>query len=195
VNRHHLAGASGEITESRARLLYGRATDLDGLRARWTALRSDAIAGVAGVTTAGDWWGVLRHPIDATPPPPDDAFAACFAAVPLVLDSPDPQLLLAGSPAPGAGFIQIMRARVPDRVGWTAADEVAIPRYAAARPDFLGTLRVWHGDRLTVVDSFSSEAEARAGEQRGAAPDDQPVYDAWFAFLSEVEWHDLTAPW
>jgi hypothetical protein len=195
VNRHHLTGASGEITESTARLLHGRPTDLDGLRARWTALRSAALTGAAGVTTAGDWWGVLHHSTDATPPPPDEAFAACFAAPPLVLDSADPQLLLAGSPAPGAGFIQIMRARVPDRAGWTAADVVAIPRYAAARPDFLGTLRVWHGDRLTVVDSFSSEAEARAGEKRGAAPDDQPLYEAWFAHLSEVEWHDLTAPW
>jgi hypothetical protein len=167
------------------RLLHGRPTDLDALRTRWTALRADAGAGVAGVTSAGTWWGVLRNPAGAVPPPPELA----------VLDSADVQLLLAGSPAPGAGFIQIMRARVTDRGGWSAADAVAVPLFAAARPDFLGTLRVWHGDRLTVVDSFSSEAEARAGEARGATPAEQAAYDAWFGFLTDVEWHDLTAPW
>jgi len=175
------------------RLLYGRPTDLDVLRARWTELRADAIAGVAGVTTAGDWWGVLRHPIDAAPPTPD--LATCLAAAPTVLDSADVQLLLAGAPAPGAGFVQIMRARVRDRAGWAAADAAAIPLFAAARQDFLGTLRVWQGDLLTVVDSFSSEAQARAGEARGASPEEKPAYDAWFSFLSDVEWHDLTAPW
>jgi hypothetical protein len=177
------------------RLLHGRPRAGGDLRAQWAALRAAADHGVAGLTATGDWWGVLRHPVDATPPPPDDAFTACFEAPPTRLDSPDVQLLLAGSPAPGAGFLQIMRARVHDRIGWCAADEVAVPLFVRARPDFLGTLRVWHGDLLTVVDSFSSEADARAGEQRGADPAEQAAYDAWFGHLRDVEWHDLTAPW
>src|SRR5436853_1427557 len=110
-----------------ARLLYGRPTDLDVLRVQWSALRADAIAGVAGMTTAGDWWGVLRHPTNAVPPTPD--LATCLAAAPMVLDSTDVQLLLAGSPAPGAGFIQVMRARVRDRAGWATADAAAIPLF------------------------------------------------------------------
>jgi len=178
-----------------ARLLHGRPHDGVDLRAQWAGLRAAASSGVAGLTADGEWWGVLRHPADATPAPPNGAFAACFVDPPVVLDSPDVQLLLAGSPAPGAGFVQIMRARVRDRAGWSRADEVAVPLFAAARPDFLGTLRVWQGDMLTVVDSFSSEAAARAGEQRGATTAEQAAYDAWFGYLRDVEWHDLTAPW
>lgn len=62
-------------------------------------------------------------------------------------------------------------------------------------PDFLGTLRVWQGDLLTVVDSFRSEADARAGEARGATADERAAYDTWFGHLRDVEWHDLTALW
>jgi hypothetical protein len=178
-----------------ARLLHGRPREGVDLRAHWAGLRVGARAGVAGLTAAGEWWGVLRHPAEATAPAPNGAFVACFLDPPEVLDYPDPQVRLAGSPAPGAGFIQIMRARVSDRAGWSAADEVAVPLFAAARPDFLGTLRVWQDDLLTVVDSFSSEAEARAGEQRGATAAEQVAYDAWFGYLSAIEWHDLTAPW
>jgi hypothetical protein len=175
-----------------ARLIHGRPRDDAELRGHWAALRADARA-VAGMTATGDWWGLLRHTGD--PPAPDDAFAACFEPAPTLLDSADLQVLLAGSPAPGAGFVQIMRARVRNRAAWAAADELAVPLFAAARPDFLGTLRMWQGDRLAVVDSFSSEAQARAGEARGATATEQAAYDAWFAHLADVEWHDLTAPW
>lgn len=180
-----------------ARVLAGRPHRLDRLRQEWPALRVDAGAAVAGLTPAGGWVGVLRF--EGPPTPPDPALAAavegCFEGAPTNFDSADIQLVLAGSPAPGAGFVQVMQARVADRAGWTLADADAVPRFAAARPDFLGSLRIWHDGLLTVVDSFSSEAAARAGEASAPSPEDQAAYLRWFSFLAEVAWHDLLDPW
>lgn len=169
----------------------------DRLRQEWAALRADSEASVAGLTATGEWIAALRHggpdtrPGDVLPA----AVSACFPLPPEVVGSPDAHLVLAGTPAPGAAFIQVMRARVADRAGWAAADADAVPRFAAARPDFLGSLRVWGADLLTVVDSFSSEAAARAGEAVVPEPADQAAYVRWFSYLTEVSWHDLVELW
>lgn len=178
-------------------VLMGRPHRPARLRQEWEAVRSGAEAAVAGPTLGGGWLGVLRH--DAEPEPMSAALLAvveaCFPGPLSRFGSADAQTVLAGSPAPGAGFVQVMQARVADRAGWTAADVEAVPRFAAARPDFLGSLRVWSGDRLTVVDSFRSEAEARLGEAQVPAPADQAAYSRWFSFLVEVSWYDITELW
>jgi hypothetical protein len=170
------------------RVLRGRPRDLEALRGQWATERDRAAAGVAGTDASGEWLAVLIDPVGD----PTGAFAGPEVTW---FDSDDVQQVLAGSPAPGAEFIQIMTARVDDRDAWAAADRQAVPRFATIRPDFLGALRVWQGDLLTVVDSYRSEAEARAGEARGHSAKDQALFDAWFARLSNVRWHDLIPPW
>jgi hypothetical protein len=167
------------------------------LQQEWEAVRSGAEASVAGPTVGGGWIGVLRHAAEPEPLAPAllAVFEGCFPTPLTRLGSADVQTWLAGSPAPGAAFVQVMQARVADRAGWAAADADAVPRFAAARPDFLGSLRVWNGDLLTVVDSFKTEAEARAGEAQVPAPEDQAAYSRWFSFLAEVAWHDITEIW
>ena len=178
-------------------VFMGRPHRAARLRQEWAALRSGAEASVAGPTPSGGWVAVLRH--SGPVPPPDPALLAlvgsCLTGPLASVGSEDAQQILAGAPAPGAEFVQVMQALVRDRAGWAAADAEAVPRFRAARPDFLGSLRVWQGDRLTVVDSYRTLAEARAGEARPPAPEDEAVYSRWFSFLSGVSWHDITELW
>lgn len=167
------------------RVMRGRPDDLGALRTEWATWRADAKASVAGTDASGEWLAVL---VDPGAGPFDHPDLTWF-------DSEDWQAVLAGSPAPGAEFIQVMTARVSDRDAWAAVDREAIPRFATIRPDFLGALRIWQGDLLTVVDSYRTEAEARAGEGRGHSARDQALFDAWFGHLSNVRWHDLIPPW
>lgn len=155
------------------RLIRGRPSDLDALRT--------AGALIAGLTPDGEWLGVC--------------LADCGFDGALVIEAEETHTVLAGSPAPGAGFVQVMTARVSDRAGWEAADAEAVPRFARARPDFLGSLRLWQGSRLVVIDSYTSLARARAGEAAPEDPQDAAAYARWFSHLSEIEWFDLVELW
>ena len=171
------------------RVLRGRPRDVEALRREWEKLRTEASTSVAGVDASGEWLAVMVEPTVAPS-------IASFVEEDLEwFDSDDVQAVLAGAPAPGAEFIQLMTARVSDRAAWAELDREAIPRFATIRPDFLGSLRIWRGDLLTVVDSYRTETEARAGEARGHSARDQALFDAWFGHLSNVRWHDLIPPW
>ncbi len=170
------------------RLLRGRPHDVSALRATWPDLRSGARDAVAGLDADGLWHAVLVEPVAGPPSAQGFEDLSWFS-------SDDVGSVLAGGPVPGVGFVQVMTARVSDRAAWAAADAEAIPRFAVARPDFLGALRIWRGDHLTVVDSYRSEPEARAGEARGHTPEDEAIYQRWFSYLSDVAWHDLIPPW
>lgn len=184
--------------------------DDGNLRAAWSVLSAQpgVVAAVAGPATAGGWAGVLvaragqAIAADDAGGGPDgvdpEAMRALYRAAPGLewSGSEDFQFVMAGLPADGCAFVQVMEATVSDREAWAKVDSEGVPRFAAVRPDFLGSLRVWRpGGRLTVIDSFTSEAEARAGEAVPPPPGDQAVYDAWFGFLSDVVWHDLVNPW
>jgi hypothetical protein len=168
------------------------------LRGEWRTLASGSGAdgAVGGLASSGQWLGVLQwHTTPDPVPAAHDTLESLLADV-RSFDSADVEVVLAGAPAEGAEFVQIMQARVADRAGWAAADGVALPLYAEARPDFLGSLRIWEpGGRLTVVDSFTSEAEARAGEAASPSAEAKEAYQAWFDHLSGIVWHDIRNPW
>lgn len=57
-------------------------------------------------------------------------------------------------------------------------------------------MRAWTApDRLTVVDWFTSEAEARAGEAAEIPADLGSLFGEWMSLLHDVEWNDLVEPW
>lgn len=100
-----------------------------------------------------------------------------------------------GSPA-DARFVQFMRARVPDRHRFEAVEAAAADRFATIRRDFLAGLRAWTGpDLLTVVDWFTSEADARLGEAIEVPDDLAALFGEWMSLLHDVEWTDLSQPW
>jgi hypothetical protein len=99
-------------------------------------------------------------------------------------------------PVRDAGFVQMMLARVADRTTVERLEEDSNDAFRRWRPDALGGYRVWLPDgRMLAVDYFSSEVEARAGEQSEPPPDVAEAFPKWMAQMSDQEWMDLPAPW
>ena len=155
-------------------LARGPADDPDILRRRWEEWHERVGPGNAGwlrstggIASGGEWLAAVLYSSEESaravaqaPAGPDFLTSATTVEV-----TGDVQLVEGnGSPA-GGGFVQFMRARVPDRQRLEAVEAAMGDRFAALRRDFLAGLRAWTGpNRLTVVDWFTSEADARAGE-------------------------------
>ena len=89
-----------------------------------------------------------------------------FDGEPTFRESTDTTTLLGGG-SNNAGFVQIMEGTVKDR---TKAEALETPelldQLRAARPDLLGSHRVWFDDGTYIEAAyFTSEADARKGEQ------------------------------
>jgi hypothetical protein len=64
-----------------------------------------------------------------------------------------------------------------------------------ARPDVLGQLRVWDGNRAIDFLYFTSEAEAREGEKKlGSDPELQKQMEEFMALGGEPTFIDLPDP-
>lgn len=97
-----------------------------------------------------------------------------------------------------AGFVQVIQGRTsnPERVRqlMTQGDE---EQWAAHRPDILGSLAAEHDDdAYTTAIYFTSEAEAREGEQKQAPPEIQAAMDEMQSLsIGEPRFFDLKRPW
>lgn len=125
----------------------------------------------------GEWWESMTSAFDG-----DVEFTNCTEV--------DAML---GGGSDSAGFVQIMRGRAvdPDKMRGTA--EQMEKELQKARPDILGGLAAWHGDRkFTQVIYFTSEDAARKGEQE--MPDD-PTASEWGSMIDgEITFIDLREP-
>ena len=96
-----------------------------------------------------------------------------------------------------AGFVQVMQGRTsdPDRARELVADDSA--DWEAYRPDILGSLSVEHdGDAWTMALYFTSEAEAREGEQKPPPPEIEKMMKEMDALtVGETTFLDLKDPW
>lgn len=98
--------------------------------------------------------------------------------------------------APASRFVQMMLAKVADRPTLERVEAELEDGFRRWRPDFLAGYRAWLPDgRILAVDYFSSEEEARAGEQSQPPPEVAEKFPQWLGQLSETEWFDLTDPW
>jgi hypothetical protein len=95
-----------------------------------------------------------------------------------------------------AGFVQVMSGQVtdPDRAKQLMSE---MPDMRALRPDIVGTVSIGHEDgKWTMINYFSSEAEAREGERKempqemGAAMEEMQSLA-----VDEPEFLDLKTPW
>ncbi len=93
-----------------------------------------------------------------------------------------------------AGFVQVMKSTGVDRAQLEKMDEAFEP-FAKQRPDLLGGLRIWTGpDACIDVAYFTSEADARKGEQ-AELPDEMKELMAEFeGGMGETEYLDLRSP-
>lgn len=71
----------------------------------------------------------------------------------------------------------------------------ASPRIHNFRPDVIGGMLAWHdGDRFTDTVYFTSEEEARRGEQQMAESAPSEFHD-WGELVEDVSFLDLRNPW
>lgn len=189
-------------------MIQGKVSDPEGVRRqfdRWTSeLRSGAtgfLGGTGGLTEDGQCFLAARFesPEAAQTNSERPEQSEWWAETEKYFDGPvdftdttdiDVQL----EPSNDAKFVQIIQSRVLDR----PKVEELTPKFIAAagdRPDVVGALTIWSGDRATDLIYFTSEADARAAEQK-EQPDMQPLMEELQAAIDpDVKYLDLKDPW
>lgn len=88
-----------------------------------------------------------------------------------------------------AGFVQVIESRVLDRERYR---EAVKSMAGTPRDDVIGGVIAWDGSHFTEVVYFTSEEEAREGEQSG--PQQVALEKAW-PLTQDIEYFDLRTPW
>ena len=122
--------------------------------------------------------------------------AKLFDGEPTFSESSDVTLDIVGDPD-SAGFVQIMQGQVSDadRAGELMfGDDMDLSDF---RPDILGRLLAAHdGGAWTMAIYFTSEDEARAGEQKEAPPElEARMAEMRSLAVGPPSFHDLHDPW
>jgi hypothetical protein len=108
-------------------------------------------------------------------------------------------MTLFGGGSDDATFVQVMRGRVTDRAKLAALES----RYSeveavlrAARPDLIGETIAFHddGDGYSDIVYFTSEADARANEQKEMPPEAQKLLEELMSAIVVDEYFDLKDP-
>jgi hypothetical protein len=122
--------------------------------------------------------------------------AALFTDEPVFSNSTSVDVDTPGDPS-RAGFVQVMQGRSsdPDRARELMADDTV--DWQAWRPDILGSVSVAHEDGAwTMALYFTSEAEAREGEQKPPPPELAALMEEMDAItIGETAYFDLKDPW
>jgi hypothetical protein len=122
--------------------------------------------------------------------------AALFTDEPVFSNSTSVDVDTPGDPS-RAGFVQVMQGRSsdPDRARELMADDTV--DWQAWRPDILGSVSVAHeGGAWTMALYFTSEAEAREGEQKPPPPELAALMKEMDDItIGETVYFDLRDPW
>ena len=122
--------------------------------------------------------------------------AAAFSGDPEFRNSTAVDVDLPGDPD-RAGFVQIMQGRTndPDRSRELMAQDPT--DWASVRPEILGTMNALHEDGAwTMAIYFTSEEEARRGEQQEMPPELAEIMRELESLaVGETVYHDLREPW
>lgn len=117
--------------------------------------------------------------------------ARSFEGEPVFRESTDTDTILGGG-SDSAGFVQVMEGRVVDRKKAQAFEAEMLDDLQRARPDLIGSHRVWFDDGSYVEAAyFTSEDEARKGEQSADFAGPQEEYMRLFG---EMTFIDLREP-
>lgn len=119
----------------------------------------------------------------------------CFDGPVTFTDSDDVDTFLTGG-SDDAGFVQVMKFGDADREQLHAMDEAFVEHASSFRPDLIGGLRVWTGpDTCVEVAYFTSEADARDGEQREPPAELADLMGDFQEQTANVDFLDLRDPW
>lgn len=122
--------------------------------------------------------------------------ASLFTEEPTFYDSTQVEVDTPGDPDQ-AGFVQVMQGRTSDpaRVKELMANDPT--DWASVRPDLIGSVSVGHeGGAWTMINYFTSEAEARENEQKEPPPELQAMMKEMESLsIGETTYLDLRDPW
>jgi hypothetical protein len=121
--------------------------------------------------------------------------AKLFDGEPTFHDSTDVSVDIRSDPD-RAGFVQVMQGRSSDPERARQLMDQDSDKWAAYRPDMLGSVAVGHEDGdYTMVMYFTSEAEAREGERKEVPPELQSQMEELNKLsVGETEFFDLKRP-
>lgn len=119
-----------------------------------------------------------------------------FAGEVSFTDSDEVRTFLGGG-SDEAGFVQVIQGRTSDPERAEALFEQMENHLPGSRPDVIGGYIATYGDGgYTQVVYFTSEEEAREGERRDDATDEQAIDDEFSAIHAEgPQFLDLPEPW
>lgn len=193
-------------------IFQGQVSDPEAVRAaldRWSQELAPGATGwlgsTAGVTDDGRFIGLARFESAAaarrnSDRPEQDRWwgetARLFSGEVTFQDSEDVDLDLVGDPDQ-AGFVQVMQGRGSDPDRSRELMKQDPQAWAEFRPDVLGSVAVQHaGGAYTVAIYFTTEADAREGEQKQPPPELKAQMDEMAALsVGEPEFFDLKQPW
>jgi hypothetical protein len=116
-----------------------------------------------------------------------------FAGTVSFTDSSDVQVVI--EPSNDAGFVQVIQSRVTNRKRVEELNDTVATELTKSRPEIVGSVVVWSGDRSIDIAYFSSEAEAREGEKKELPEAHQALFQEWQSLIEDVTYLDLKDPW
>jgi len=194
-----------------AQIIQGRTSDPAALQAaadRWDQDLAPGATGwlgsTAGVTDDGRAIAVIRFESEEAAQrnsqrPEQDRWWAetskLYDGEPTFTDSTDIMLDLQGDPDQ-AGFVQIMQGRTTDPDRARQLMNTDSEKWAAFRPDILGSVAIGHPDGgYTMVIYFTSEEEAREGERKDIPAELHATMEEMDRLsVGETEFFDLKQP-
>jgi hypothetical protein len=192
-------------------IIQGKTSDPEGLRAagdRWMQELAPGATGwlgsTSGVTEDGRAITVVRFASEedarrnSDRPEQDQWWAETsklYDGEATFHDSTDVTIDLQGDPDQ-AGFVQIIQGTTTDPERAQELMNVDADKWAAFRPDILGSVAVGHeGGAYTTVLYFTSEAEAREGERKEAPAELKATMEEMEKLsVGETEFFDLKQP-
>jgi len=193
-------------------VIQGKVSDADAVRRHletWKAEVSPGATGwlgsTGGVTADGRLIALVRfdsaEAAQANSDRPEQGawwqgMAALFDGDPEFHDSSSVTVDIPGDPSQ-AGFVQVMQGRTTDPERAAELMTTSDVDTSAYRPEILGSVSAGHdGDQWTMAIYFTSEAEARAGEQKPMPPEMEQLMKEMDAISDgEPTYFDLTDPW
>jgi hypothetical protein len=193
-------------------VIQGKVSDADAVRKHletWKAEVSPGATGwlgsTGGVTADGRLVALVRfdsaEAAAANSARPEQGawwqgMAGLFDGEPEFHDSTSVTLDTPGDPSQ-AGFVQVMQGRTTDPERAAELMTTGDVDTSSYRPEILGSVSAGHdGDQWTMAIYFTSEAEARAGEQKPMPPEMEQMMKEMDAISAgEPTYFDLTDPW
>jgi hypothetical protein len=193
-------------------VIEGRITDAEQMHAaldRWDRDLSSGASGylgsTEGVTDDGRFIGIVRFESEAearrnSQRPEQDRWwqetSRLFSEPPTFHDSTNVMEDIVGDPD-RATFVQFMQGRGSDPQRARELMSQDSEEWAKFRPDILGSVAVEYDDgSYTMAAYFTSEAEARKGEQKEPPPKMKAQMDEMNSLnIGEPEFFDIKKPW